>query len=269
MPRKDILTRVDCFGDWFAKRDDLAAYTGPEFPAGSKVRQYLRMAKTTPGAPMVVGCSADSAMQIYVAAAAYQTNVKGIVFTAGRAEPTDATQYAQRWGADLREVRPGYLSVIRNRARAYGKELGQVVRWDVAGALRDAAEQTANLPDEVRRIIIPTGSGLTAAGVMAGMAERGHKASVVVAAVSDMADVENIEASASKLTTKQLPSLHLIRAPYEYGQWLARRLPDGTPLDPFYAAKALDYIQPGDCLWLPGLRPVEAFPAKCRAALGL
>jgi hypothetical protein len=34
------LTRVDDFGGWCVKREDMAVFTGVEFPSGSKVRQY-------------------------------------------------------------------------------------------------------------------------------------------------------------------------------------------------------------------------------------
>lgn len=63
----DILTRVDRFGDWYAKREDLAGYTGDGAPSGAKVRQYVGMiANSDPSATLMVGCSADSAMQVYV-----------------------------------------------------------------------------------------------------------------------------------------------------------------------------------------------------------
>lgn len=259
------LTPISDFNGWWAKREDLAGYSGPEFPSGSKVRQYLAMAKTQPGAPMLVGCSANSAMQIYVAAAAYQTGAAAIIYTAQRQELTAATAYAKRLGAEINGVKPGYLSLCRKRAKERSIALGVVVRWNVMAALEDAALQCANLP-EAARIVVSTGSGLTCAGVLAGLARAGRQTPVLALAVSPLATAEGIVALAKKLTDKPLPSLALQRTPGEYDEWKAARLPDGTPLDPFYAAKALSFVQPGDCLWVPGVRPVSSMPVDCQRA---
>lgn len=261
------LTRVDYYGGWWAKRDDLACYTGDDYPSGSKVRQYTAMAAVQPGVPMIVGCSADSAMQIYVAAAAKQAGVPGIVYTAKRKTRTAATEYALAMEAEVVEVAPGYLTQCRARARERARQLGACVRWNVGAALEDAAAQTANLPPGVARVVVPTGSGLVAAVVIAGMARRGMRAGVLIVATSGMASVGAIRAMAAKMTPLPLPPAELVRCPEAYGGWVAARLPGGDYLDPYYAAKALRHARPGDCLWLPGRRPLAAVPGACRKAL--
>src|SRR5882672_11332997 len=105
------ITQVDEFDGKFVKREDLAYWTSLEYPSGSKVRQYMSMAlgsyintKSFPympppealQPPCLVGCSANSAMQIYVAAAAKQLNTKGIIYVPGRKVRSDATLYAQK-----------------------------------------------------------------------------------------------------------------------------------------------------------------------------
>lgn len=260
------LTPVHSFGGWCAKREDLAAFTSDTNPSGSKVRQYARMAAAAPGVPMLVGCSAHSAMQIYVAAAAKTAGVPAHIYVPERKQRTDATLYAIAQGAYIHEVRPGYLSVVRTRAREGAKELGRVVKWDVDGALRDAYDQCANLPD-VRRVVVATGSGLTAAGVLAGCA--GRVSHVLAVCVSPMADAATIRLNAAKLTPKTLPIFGLMPVKERYEQPVAAVLPDGTPLDPFYAAKVMPYIEQDDCFWIPGLRPLAAFPKSVRTKLDL
>lgn len=263
------LTRVSKFDGWTAKREDEAFLFDPEYPSGSKVRQYITMSKASPGAPMLVGCSADSAMQIYVAASAKQAGVPGIVYTAKRKERTAATEYALRLGAEVVEVPCGYLSVLRARARDRAKELGSCVRWDVRAALNDTMLQCKNLPKSAKRILVPTGSGLTASGVLAGVARyfKNPQPEVLLIAVSEMADEESIRANAEKLTNHKIGQFSFVRAPGKYGDWKAAKLPDGTALDPYYAAKAFPYIGPGDCLWVSGVRPLSAMPEACRKAL--
>lgn len=226
-----------------------------------------------PNVPMIVGCASNSAMQIYVAAAANQAKVPGIIYTAKCNEPTDATRYALEMGAEVNEVRPGYMGVLRKRARDRAKQLGPVVRWDVNGAIADAAVQVVNLPSNAKTVVIPTGSGLTAAGVLVGLVKIGLTIPVLAVAVSSLADRDNILNLARKhlsvfgrLDEPNFPTFTLIREDMKYSEPLVRRLPDDTPLDPFYAAKALDYVSEGDVLWVPGLRPIRSMPLICRRA---
>jgi len=237
-------------------------------PSGSKVRQYARMCKAAPGAPTLVGCSAYSAQQIYVAAAAKAYGVPGYVYLPARAKETEATGYARAMGAEVNAVRPGYPSVYRAAARGQGAKLGRYVHWDVAGAVQDAAAQAQNVPAAAKRVVIPTGSGLTAAGVLAGLAGRPNPPIVVAVAVSKMATRKDILAHARKAAPPgaALPPLTVVRLKVPYEKWRAAALPDGTPLDPWYAAKVLPYVRPGDCFWPPGLRPVCAMPPDCQKA---
>lgn len=261
----DALTPVHRFNTHWWKREDLACWERLDWPSGAKVRQYIKMIEAQPDAPLLVGCSAFSAMQIYIAAAAEKFNVRGIVYTPGRAHESDATRYAREKGVEICEVRPcPGPNVYRARAKERGKALGTFVRWDFIGALRDAQHQAQNIPHGVKRVLIPTGSGLIAAGVLAGLA--GHQLEVVAVSGSTMAHAETIIANASKLTTATLPAFHLVHSALKYEQYRMFVLEDGTPLDPFYAAKVLPFLQEDDCVWLTGLRPVCSMPLDCQHA---
>jgi 1-aminocyclopropane-1-carboxylate deaminase/D-cysteine desulfhydrase-like pyridoxal-dependent ACC family enzyme len=274
-----IISPVHQFDDIWVKREDLAHFTSLEFPSGSKVRQYMAM--TVPKQligehgyweykvpPCIVGCSSNSAMQVYVAAAAKQLNTKGIIYTAKRKVRSDATLYAEKMGAEIVEVKPGYLSVIRKATRQRVIDLKHVVEWDRRAAIQDTIDQCANIPEGVKRIIVPTGSGLTAAGVIIGLSRRGlggwpHTGPIVVAVLtSPMTDHERI----LKLVGHEPNPVRLqtIDQSTPYDIPVVESLPDGTPLDCFYAAKAWKYVRDGDCLWPPGLRPVISMPEICQ-----
>lgn len=263
----DTLTEVQRFGNWWAKREDRFALPIPDSPRGSKVRQYVRMAETRPGVAMLVGCAAHSAMQIYVAAAARYYGVPGIIYTAARAKRTEATEYAIAQGAEVVEVRPGYQSFLRHAARERGMKLGKFVPWNAALAFHDTVAQCANLPSGIERVVVPTGSGLTAAGVLAGCV--GRVATVVAVAVSSMASRDGILAAVTTHlrprgmfgpALPELPTLQVMQASGGYSTAFEGKLPNGDQLDPYYAAKALSFIRDGDCLWISGCRPKAAFP---------
>lgn len=252
------------------KREDLAYWYSLEYPSGSKVRQYSEMTnkKFSEGSgtlpPMLVGCSANSCQQIYIASAAHSRALRGIIYVPKRAVRTDATKYCEMMGAEINEVKPGYLSVVRKHARQRAVDLREVIEWDRKLAILDTAEQCKNVPDGVKRIIVSTGSGLTAAGVLIGVAEKDIQ--VVAVATSPMAGASDIIKLASRYSSNEKcrATLEFITSTVPYDKHRIDRLPDGTPLDPFYAAKAWHLTEPGDLFWPPGLRPIMSMPEDCR-----
>lgn len=268
------ITPIRTFGGIWVKREDWAHWSGPEFPSGSKVRQYVEMANHTASLtppPCIVGCSANSAMQIYVAATAKQLGTLGIIYTAKRKDRTAATLYAERMGAEIIEIKPGYLSKIRKEARQRSINLGQVVPWDRTKAIVDTVVQCANIPLGTKRIVVPTGSGLTAAGLLIGT--NSTDIEIVACCTSPMADTAKIILLAQATMKFKYPTLkwgqmhqRLIVEPpkYKYDIPVISQLPDGTPLDPFYSAKAWEFIRPGDLFWPVGLRPVCSMPDECQ-----
>jgi 1-aminocyclopropane-1-carboxylate deaminase/D-cysteine desulfhydrase-like pyridoxal-dependent ACC family enzyme len=270
------ITPVDKFGDFYVKREDLAFWHSLDYPSGSKVRQYMKMAgaegvmpipmlNDVKYPPCIVGCSANSCQQIYVAATAKILGTKGIIYVPKRRQRTSATEYCEFMGAEIHEVKPGYLSVIRARAKARARELGQVVGWNPELAIEDTAAQCANIPDDVKRIIVASGSGLTAAGILRGLARLNRSSLPVIAvATSSQGSVSQI---ISKAKVQVAP--YVVPPTSRYDKYEIAYLPDGTPLDPFYGAKAFRYLQKNqqqnDMLWVPGLRPVRSMPEGAEA----
>jgi len=272
------LTPIHDLDGYYVKREDLAYWHSLDHPSGSKVRQYMSMAgvvlESNNGMtlipnmqihlPCLVPCSANSCMQIYVASTAKLLNTKGIVYTAKRKTKTDATLYAERMGVEINEVEHGYLSNIKKAYRQRAIDLKeQVVKWDRFAAIRDVVAQCKNIPDHIKQIIVPTGSGLTAAGVLIGT-----KVEVIAVCTSAMADkqsiMELVHMAAKNLGTDPEKRLTVLAPSVPYDTPVVSKLPDSTPLDPFYGAKAWKYINKGMLFWPPGLRPVISMPDMCR-----
>lgn len=265
------ITPIQKMGNIWVKREDLAYWSDLNYPSGSKVRQYLDMAHRSVlksgFPPCIVGCSANSCQQIYVAAAAKQLNTKGIIYTAKRKIQTSATKYCLSLGAEVVEVKPAYLSYVRKQARDRAIAEKHVIEWDRNKAILDTASQVTDLPDGIKRIIVPTGSGLTAAGILIGIMNSHQAPEIIVIATSKMATKSGIEKMAmSAGNFKYVPGITIIEPVMPYDTPVIARLPDGTPLDPFYAAKAWKYVEPYDLLWPPGLRPISSMPEECQSA---
>jgi len=267
-------TPVHEFNGIFVKREDLAHWESLEYPSGSKVRQYMSMAEYNPTSsatrpPCIVGCSANSAMAIYVAATAKILGTKGIIYTAKRKVRSAGINYALSLGAEVNEMtaKQGYyLKHLQRHARQRGIDLRDYVMWDRKAAIQDTIDQCSNIPEEgVKRIIVPTGSGLTAAGILCGTISLGIE--IVAVCTSPMTDKIKIMQLVNKMGAgkeRKLGVLTVIGPSTPYDTPVIERLPDGTPLDPFYAAKAWKYMKEGDLLWTPGLRPVIAMPEVCQ-----
>lgn len=260
------ITPVERMGNFYVKREDLAFWRSPDHPSGSKVRQYLKMAEACELSrfnypPCIVGCSANSCQQIYVASTAMLLETKGIIYVPGRKVKSSATAYCESIGAEVVEVRPGYLSVVRARAKARAKELGQVVQWNPQLAIEDTAAQCVNIPEDVKRIVVASGSGLTAAGILRGLSQmKRYGVSLVVVATSSQGSIADIEAKAKV----EYSGMGRIWPQWKYDDHVVAALPDGTPLDPFYSAKAFKYIESDDLFWAPGLRPIRSMPEDCQ-----
>lgn len=258
------LTRVDYdeTGETYYKRDDLA-YGG----VGAKGRQFAAMTAAQPGGlPFVVGCAATSAMQLYLAAMHKQTGRPAVAFVPARAKLSAESMWAAAHGVTIEQVRPGYMTVIRARARAYAQSIGGAVRWQPDVALLDTVAQVENIAYDANRIVVAVGSGACITGILVGQSRFGHNIPVVGVCVSGMADPDciahNVAAACKQYGYTQTT------APVEYIQHPAKYdkpapptyIPvDDSPLDPYYAAKAAQYLQPGDLLWVTGCRPHSIF----------
>jgi len=277
------ITPIEEFDGKFVKREDLAFWSSLEYPSGSKVRQYLAMANAAPqSAPCLVGCSANSCMQIYVSAAAKQLNTKGIIYVPKRKVKSDATLYAEKMNAEVNEIKPGYLSVIRKAARQRAIDLKHYVEWDRKSAIVDTMKQCENVVEVIwkgglciQRIIVPTGSGLTAAGVIlgltwCGLGGRPECPTVIAVATSPMATADSIMKLVKRVALDYpmagswFTKLEFIGPSTPYDTPIIESLPDGTPLDPYYAAKAWKYVERNDMFWPVGLRPIISMPEVCQ-----
>lgn len=254
------LTPIQQFDGWQAKREDHAGWLGPDRPSGAKVRAYGRMIEARPpGLPLVVGCGASSAIQVYIADAARRYGRQAYVAVPARKERHPSTQWAAAHGALITEVRPGYRSVVEDRARKIVPE--PYVHWDPALAASDSAEQVANVPPG-STLVVPTGSGLIVAGIIGGLCQEGKAAHVRIVGVGGRAQLSTVYGLVRRLFgidyLETAVEVSLVAAPMPYNTRVRAELPDGSPLDPYYAAKALPYVGPGDILWVTGRRPEAA-----------
>ena len=170
-------------------------------------------------------------------------------------------------GGEIVQHRAGYNNVIICRAR--GDYLTRTrglfkdgVKWhlipfgmECREAMACTTEQVATLEpylDKIKRIVIPVGSGMSAAGLLHGLDELNWDIPVVGVQVG---------ADPTKRLNKYAPTgwrsmLELTHTPLAYSDHVEGSI-GGKTLDPVYEAKCLPFLQPGDLFWVVGIRTIE------------
>jgi hypothetical protein len=255
-------TPIEVHGGYPVKRDDLFAVGGSR---GGKVRtcRLLAMRAKEEGAHTLVTAGSRQSPQVNIVATLARQLGMACRVHVPSGELTPELRAAQAAGAVLVQHTPGYNSVLVARARKDGKEPGHAeipfgmecpeAVLMTAGQVRAIADMEA----KPARIVIPVGSGMSAAGVLAGLAR--HQLNIPVLGVQVGADpAPRLDRYAPGWRDR----MELVESPLDYHEGAAETHLGELALDPIYEAKCLPYLQEGDLLWVVGLRQTAAAEAE-------
>ena len=256
----DALTPVDRVGGWWVKRDDAFEVAGS---CGGKVRTCLHIARAAQaaGARTLVTAGSRSSPQVNIVAGVAQVLGMHARCHVPTGQWTPELVAAGRAGAHLVRHRPGHNSVLVARARA-DAEADPVAALIPFGmetplAVTYTAAQCANLPyGDFGRLVVSVGSGMSLAGILAGVADYRGMGAVPVLGV-------RVGADPTARLDRYAPmwrwcSVELVDAGVPYHKPVERLLLNahGYPivLDPIYEAKCWPHLRDGDLLWIVGRR---------------
>lgn len=247
------LTPVDKIGDIWAKREDLFAFAGAR---GGKVRACLKIASTAKRGLITAGSRSSPQVNIV----AHVGQALGLPTRAHI--PTGALSaellLASESGCQIVQHEAGYNSVIKARAREDSEGSGWThipFGMECSEAIDATSTQVANLPAEVKRLVVPVGSGISLSGILWGLKRTGRSLPVFGVTVG---------ADPTKILDKYAPSewkdmVTLVKAPFPYHRCLDAHL-GSIRLDPIYEAKTASFLKAGDCLWIVGIRESVGAP---------
>lgn len=238
-------TPVDDVGGVWIKREDLWTRGGA---SGAKSRAMFTAAEGKAG--IITAGSRNSAQIERGALVAKALGIPCRIHT-GFGKPTAETNTAKQAGADVQGHRPGRLTVIKAR---FQSDLEEHQDWavfpfgmDHPTYLEQVAEQCANVPAGVKRVVVPYGSGMTTAALVLGLAAR----KIPILAIS-------VGQSSTAYLDKHAPNwrdvVTIEEHPAEYETPAETTSFRGIELDPIYEAKCIEYLQEGDLLWTVGIR---------------
>lgn len=234
----------------WVKRDDLFEMAKIR---GGKVRTCWHLAQQAkPGQGLVTASSRMSPQISIVSRIGAEMKVPVRVHVPKADAPSDELADAKAHGATIIEHKPGYNSVIIARAWADCRSRNWVhipFGMECQEAVDRTAEQVANLPLDAKRIVIPVGSGMSAAGVLHGLQRASRSLPVLGVCVG---------ADPSERLDRWAPfgwrrMLSLEPAGVDYHVRVACHL-GGIVLDPVYEAKCVDFIGLDDVFWIVGVR---------------
>jgi 1-aminocyclopropane-1-carboxylate deaminase/D-cysteine desulfhydrase-like pyridoxal-dependent ACC family enzyme len=245
------LTPIERHGDMWFKREDLFRVANVH---GAKARAFWKIATTGTHKGLVAAGSRTSHRVNLVAQIAKRLNLPcrlHIPF----GELSEELKMAEEVGAEIIRHKPGYNSVIIKRCKEDAKQSGwtEMPFMDVPLAVDQVSEQVKNIPTGVRRIITTVGSGMALAGILWGLKKQKLDLPVFGLYVGfDPSDRIGKYAPlgwrGSNVVLRHSGSKYEEIAPAN--QWVYR----GVPLDPFYEAKLVPHIRPGDLFWIVAIR---------------
>jgi hypothetical protein len=120
-------------------------------------------------------------------------------------------------------------------------------------AVDATAAQVAGLPSDIKRIVMPCGSGMSLAGVITGLDEL--KLDIPVLGVM-------VGAAPHKRLDKYGPLFWhnrctLVPSGSDYHKPATDVYLESIRLDSHYEAKCLPFLEPGDLMWIVGIRKTE------------
>jgi 1-aminocyclopropane-1-carboxylate deaminase/D-cysteine desulfhydrase-like pyridoxal-dependent ACC family enzyme len=235
-------------GDNYLKRDDYFEYAGQH---GGKVRSALYLIKKAQEKCLTTAGNRNSP-QINIVSSIGKKLRRPVVAFTSTGELGNEVKIAKSKGATIKQVSPGYETVITRRAKDYAERNDCAYipfGMDTPDVHHLTAEQVKNIPNDVKRIVIPVGSASSIIGVIEGVLK--YKKDLKVLGVV-------VGANPIKKLNKYVPEwksvASLVYPKMKYSQPAKETSLNGVELDPYYEAKTLPYIQKGDLLWIVGVR---------------
>ena len=238
-------TPIERVGDAWVKRDDYAADG-----LGAKGRAINKIIDDNPGIDVLVTGGSRHSVQIIVAARICQKRKIRCRIHVPSGADTQEVKEAEAVGAEIIRHKPGYSSVIATRSKTDAEDLSAIfipLGLECDDAIELVAKQSRLIPNHITRVVVCGGSGITAAGILKGTEGRNIRVVVAEVGANTMSRISKY-AAGNEDRVEIKPAISPYDKPARATEWR------GIQLDPYYEAKAVSYIEPGDLFWISANR---------------
>lgn len=250
----DDLTPVEFYekeGIWL-KRDDLFEVCGVRGGKSRSAYQVISELIEEGYETIVTAGSRQSPQCEIVSYICENLGVNCKVFMPFGGDTSVISHIKENKNTEIIRVRPGYNNIIVARAREYAesRNCGYVpFGMECEENVKVTSKQVVNLPKDMKRLVIPVGSGMSFSSVVTGLIEKGI-------------DVPLLGVRVGKDPTKiiqqyafgvEFLDYQIVQSPVDYHEAVEAYVGD-YQLDPIYEAKCREFLREGDCLWVVGKR---------------
>jgi 1-aminocyclopropane-1-carboxylate deaminase/D-cysteine desulfhydrase-like pyridoxal-dependent ACC family enzyme len=239
--------------------------------SGGKVRQAIQLLERRVDYirrehrnTVLTATSIHSPQGLIIARVCVLFSLNCVVFSATRNEKLGPMLVkALDTGAKHVSVPLGYENVLLDAMKRFqcGFGGGYIVRFGINledepdAIIGSTVEQCSNIPESVTTVVVPVGSGITAAGILLGLVKyRPNMKRIVLVQIAGYDRRDTI----TRICRRNLPRYEWIELTIPYSRHFTRSV-DGIRLDPVYEAKAHDWLlsqdivdDPGVLFWLVG-----------------
>lgn len=244
----DGLSPVQKHGEIWLKREDLW-FRGDAH--GSKCKVGFQIVGE-PSRGIVGGSHRTSPQAERVALIGRELGIPAHVHTAAAAEDSPVIQRCRELGAIIHEHRPGYMNVILKRAEEQAEKDGlTLVPWGMESEvyIEEVRKQVKNLPfadHDFKRIVVPLGSGMALSGILRGLEDLEKQIPILAVSVGS----KTYESRMDKFAPENWRLfIDIVDSEVPFDTMVEESI-DGVSLDPQYEAKCVEFLKPGDLLWL-------------------
>lgn len=248
------LTPVEYYekeGIWL-KRDDLFEVCGVRGGKSRAAYQVIQQLINEGYTTIVTAGSRQSPQCEIVSYICEDLGVECKVFMPRGAETSVIKHINENKCTEIIRVNCGYNNVIIARAREYAEDRGfgyVPFGMECAENVEITSKQVSNLPKDMKRLVMPVGSGMSMSSVVTGLVREGM--SVPVLGVRVGKDPSKILAEYAQ--GLEFLEYEIVTSSVDYHTNVDAYVGD-VNLDPVYEAKCKEFLQEGDCLWVVGHR---------------
>lgn len=252
-----ILTPIEHIDGYYFKREDLFTF-GNAIGGKARVGKALVEKAIENGYSSVVTTgSRDSRGCEIVSSICEDLGIKCHLFMPS-GKDTDVTDIiSQRPYSEIHRTKVGYNSVLISHSSKWAEENGSYYipfGMESQDCIDINMHQVQNIPNNIKRIVIPCGGGMQMVSVIKGL-KHYNMSHIKVTGIQ-------VGANPKGVIDKFLPTMDLFGETYNY-EIIKSDIPYskhidstfcGIELDPIYEAKCIPFLEKGDLLWIVGKR---------------
>ena len=250
------LTPVERRGDYWFKRDDLFEVYGARGGKARAAFQLISQALAQGFKGIATAGARESPQCEIVSCICEALRVPCFLFMPRGRETSVLKTISQNTFSQVVVQRVGYNNVIAAHAREYARANGLFYvpfGMECAENVKTTMQQAQNVPQGVRRVVVPFGSGMSMACVLNGLTLFRRYDVRVLGVQVGRRSLKNLEKFYQPFLGCKV-DFELVASPLDYHDAPAETSLCGVELDPIYEAKCVPFMQPGDLLWVVGHR---------------